>query len=511
MELNLQKQTIVINDTVFDGKVEHPVECDAQLPDYCPDISKILKCSVAVHIHSTTITAERLVIEGIVHIKVYYLSEQGGLRRAEYRVPITKQVEMRKAPANPIVTASPSVDYMNCRAVNQRRIDVRGAVSLAVKVTDQINTEIISHAEGAGLQLRSDIVQSVEMVRRCESSFSIQEELELGYGKPAIGTIIRSSCAVNVQSYKIVTGKVVTKGDILLQLSYLAADNPNSLEVMEYTLPISQIIDCDGVDEQSVCDISMNAASCDIQPKGDEAGEYTSFSLDVRTDVLVCAWRQKEVSIASDCYSTQYDCGCRQLALPFLRLEKILNEVISRKTVLDLPEGVEKVMDLWCDIEKLDWKYANEALSVSLRLNVCMFSQMLDDSGCLYFEQPYEIEENIPVPCAGDTIKFDPVCGITTCSFGPTGGESIEFRVDISVRGCVFCGFNQLSLSGIEIDENAPKQKEKNKLYLYYASDGESVWNIAKRYNTSVDAIWDENAVESDTLSGKCMLVIPIV
>ena len=56
MELNLQKQTVSVNETVYDGSVEQPLECDVLLPDYCPDIARIISAEGCVYLHG----AERI-------------------------------------------------------------------------------------------------------------------------------------------------------------------------------------------------------------------------------------------------------------------------------------------------------------------------------------------------------------------------------------------------------------------------------------------------------------------
>jgi hypothetical protein len=44
MELSITRQPVAINETVLDTSVEQSVECDVLLPDYCPDILRILTC-----------------------------------------------------------------------------------------------------------------------------------------------------------------------------------------------------------------------------------------------------------------------------------------------------------------------------------------------------------------------------------------------------------------------------------------------------------------------------------
>ena len=53
------------------------------------------------------------------------------------------------------------------------------------------------------------------------------------------------------------------------------------------------------------------------------------------------------------------------------------------------------------------------------------------------------------------------------------------------------------------------ERKDDVVLRLYFAERGERVWDIAKRFGTSVEAIVLENNLESETLPGKIMLLIP--
>ena len=107
MELNLQKQTVSVNETVYDGSVEQPLECDVLLPDYCPDIQKILRCEVTPSLLAASVNGDRLSIDGVAAAHLYYLDENGCLRHAEYKIPYTRVIELRAAPQNPVITISP--------------------------------------------------------------------------------------------------------------------------------------------------------------------------------------------------------------------------------------------------------------------------------------------------------------------------------------------------------------------------------------------------------------------
>ena len=48
-------------------------------------------------------------------------------------------------------------------------------------------------------------------------------------------------------------------------------------------------------------------------------------------------------------------------------------------------------------------------------------------------------------------------------------------------------------------------------LTIYYASEGEEIWDIAKRYNTAVSEIMENNALTEPTVASRRTLLIPIV
>ena len=61
------------------------------------------------------------------------------------------------------------------------------------------------------------------------------------------------------------------------------------------------------------------------------------------------------------------------------------------------------------------------------------------------------------------------------------------------------------------MDEEKPVERDGDyALKLYFADDGEDIWDIAKKYKTSVSAVMEENDLGGDSVSGR-MLLIPIV
>lgn len=68
-------------------------------------------------------------------------------------------------------------------------------------------------------------------------------------------------------------GKIVLKGELKLHVFYLCDGDDNQLDSTDHTVPFSQILDVDGMEEQTRCIVSLQVSSLDVQPKADPDGQ----------------------------------------------------------------------------------------------------------------------------------------------------------------------------------------------------------------------------------------------
>ena len=75
MDFKVNRQTFVANCTVLDSSCEQAVERDFVLPDYCPDIFRVLKCRCCPRVLSYSLVGRKLSFELAVTLKLIYESE----------------------------------------------------------------------------------------------------------------------------------------------------------------------------------------------------------------------------------------------------------------------------------------------------------------------------------------------------------------------------------------------------------------------------------------------------
>ena len=146
MELKVFRDILCAGGGCCAAKAEIPVETEILISDYLPQVFKVVKCFVRPVVLQKQLQPGRLTLEGYVRCTVYYQGEDGaGLCQAEQKLPFHKVLELPDFPFTAwSAVVEGQTEYINCRAVTPRRIEVRGAYGLTASVCTQCSTEVIT-------------------------------------------------------------------------------------------------------------------------------------------------------------------------------------------------------------------------------------------------------------------------------------------------------------------------------------------------------------------------------
>lgn len=87
--------------------------------------------------------------------------------------------------------------------------------------------------------------------------------------------------------------------------------------------------------------------------------------------------------------------------------------------------------------------------------------------------------------------------------------NTAELRCELRFTAGALKNESIRAVSDIDIFEDKPITGDSCALTLYFASRGESLWDIAKAHNTRLERLISENSADSITLGEPQMLLIP--
>lgn len=511
MDLTINREMLTVSESIYDGLQEQSVELDYILPDYYPDIFKMVKCCVTPSIVSYGINGDALSYELLADIKILYCSENNPvLQCINQKMTFNKTLTLSNNTEKPLVSLIPKTDHINCRVVNQRRIDMRGAVSVKIKVIGEKTQEVICDISGMNSQTKKSPVEFAAKKIHAFKSLSASDDFTLNSSNQPIVSIIRSSAVIEITDKKIIANKLVIKGESKVSVLYSCE---NGLETMKFPLPFSQIVDMEGLDESFSCNVKSDVVSCDITPAPDGNGESRIMKCEIRINLFCSAAKTLPAELVTDVYSTSYPCEFASSRIKIRQSPVEIHENIQQNITLENDNGsVETVYDVWCIPKNINTSVNAEekCLIVSGMTDFCVMVRNENNMPAV-IEKTETFEHKIPVNCIHD-FSADIDVTACDCSYTIVSSDKISVKAELKISGSIFPSYSCEAITDVSFDDSVKKIRDGDyALKLYYGVEGEDIWEIAKRYSTSVRAIMEENELESELLSDNGMLLIPIV
>ena len=506
-ELTFQKQNIAISLCEPCNAVEQPIDCDITLPDYLKDIQKILKCVAIPGVASVSTSGNRITAEGSVTVRIVYLDETNCISTYEQGIPFAKHVEVSDLSGAVFVDCAAKTGYMNCRAVNQRRIDIHGAVSLKFTTRMRQEVAVVTDRVSSDIEKRSQQMRIANPVADVGRYFAISE-VETIKERPPVSSIVKTSAYALVNEVKVIKDKALIKGDLLISISYTTGTSA-ALEFYDTRMPISQIVDAPGLDENEIIDTFLRVTQVNVIPKADGTGEYKLLDISVKMLAEMHAYKECEFSAITDAYSTGRELALEVCEVPVLKFAERISESVVVTNSLDLP-GAEctEVIDMWCSDLTSNYGFKDGTLEIYGSATLGVLAGETGDN-CSFYEKTIDFSYTRDFSEAID-LSLTPCVTLTAQSTLKNADGGIDVKLEFSISANIFIKeYVSLVTDIAESEGKECKCDDGAALIIYFALSGESVWDIARHYNTTVSAIMSENDITDEVLPCDTMLLIP--
>lgn len=507
MDIKMLKTKVCNNKVLLCQTVEQGIDVDFNLPDYCPAVTRILKCKLIPRINSKNVGSGSAIIDGSATITLIYADSENKICSFEYVVPIAKSIELKEDCSGARIGVKARCSYCNCRAVTQRKIDVHGAVELDIKIIKPHHTEIVCDADNSEVQLRRGSAPTTNPMGYCEKNLVIEDDIELGQGQQEISSIIRYEANPCITDCKIISGKVMLKGEIVIRLLYCPSDS-NRPVISRTALPYSQIMDIEGIHEGCECDSRIDIAYLEIKPKANSAGQVRCITINAKLMFKTECYCNDDVPVILDAFCTKHKSETKTQNVNFDKIISSFNEnYVCKKNLEFSDDAIGSVLDMWCDAGASSVRTEGATAIIGGTVLACML--IYDAQGnATYQERPVEYEFRHTLPFAPEEFYCDPQIEVVNCSFTILGENTIEVLVEINICAAVYEKKKMPLIVDITLGDEENDKCNSSGLVVYYACEGEEVWNIARKYNSAVEEIMQINSLEGDVLDSAKPLII---
>lgn len=499
MSFNLKKKEVFLKETIFSKYVTSKVESDLIVPDVMPDISKILEACGRAAVTQKNIRAGKAYIDGIVYLTVIYVPEGGGIKSIFSNVPFCIAVDAPAADEKSRIIAEAEIESIDCQIANSRKINLKINLGIDVKICRCQSAYIpLEIEQGEEVQTQYEELRLVSSSLDTERDFHFRDTAEVSATKPDICEIIRLSARICPTELRLSDEKLSLSGEVMVSVLY--SDFDGGLCSFEENLPLTETLD------NIVLPSGTPEAACLIKDINFEVLEDQNGARRLlKLDLLVCGSFKASESITLNAISDAF--GTREKT----RLKKATYEAekTTAKTETQISHRDEaRVPDYLGEIYKIcDCRGEARVTGISLedgKINIT--GEIL--SNIIYLADSEE--RTLSGFCHVSTFShsfdaqdegkvFEIKAALDRVSYSITSERSLELRFTVLLSLTVSESEAFEVIDAIEIDD----EKETRELPLaiiYFPDEGETVWDVAKRYMTTPEALIEANVLDGEEL-----------
>jgi hypothetical protein len=342
----------------------------------------------------------------------------------------------------------------------------------------------------------------------CKKSkmFSMSDNFELENNSAAF--IVRSTASAVLGEVRKISNKIMVKGETIVEIAFIPHEDKSTIVTVRKNLPINQILEFDGMDERFTGDITLDVTAVDVIIKNDSQGDGRSLDVGVTINAGITMWEQKDLSVITDAYAINgvVDLNYKKMSF-YSALAAVRDTYVFRDTIDATKLGAECILDASCEENEPVATCENGAIVISGTIKAMII--LKDTSGgYITTEKMLDYRYERSSECGNKKIECTPKVSVSSFECSLKNNEQIDVKAELQINCSVFSETEIDVVS--EISELRESEKINNSaITVYFPDCEETLWDIAKRYNTTVESIVLENNLVGETTKDIKMLFIP--
>ena len=508
MELELQKERFECYRPGAALLLDREETAETIVPDYSPDIARIVNVSACLLVRSRTVSDGKLTAAASVRLTLLYVAEDApGLRSMEYAIPCELSEKLPDGCAEAAVEGR--VCGVEARLLNPRKLFTR--MELTWRITPYCRTVLTTCGtipEQAAYAIETLCERREASLIRAvsEKDFVFSDEISLPGGREPIRELLQPRVKLRVTEVKSIGSKAILKGVACVSLLYASGDDKLCSYAEE--LPFSQILD--GVSEElgeTTASAVLSLSDLEIHTGGDPDGDTVSLKLFL--NALVVLRGRETVCCITDLYSSSYDLDAQMERIELWQEPEVSSVTQSVREQLDTGTEVKCVLsaDVCFGSVGVQRENGRTLLRASAAASV-LYQDEADVPICV--ERRIEITAEAAAAPADAQLSVENVCAGDLAASINANGIELRFPAEFTLVSTAPVSCECLTSLSVAEPSGEGEAAQMPSIILRALDEGERLWDIAKQYRTTVESILSANelADEAAAAAGR-MLLIP--
>ncbi len=507
MELKLKKEALQYYEVAEVPAFSFETTQETIVPDYCPDVARVVDTDGIVLIQSREIGMEgRMEIGGAVKATVLFVPDgTGGAAVLHLTMPFRTYCDGKELEGCTHCALQASLKSLDARLLNPRKLLLRADISLSpAGYAPQTTTLCTGLEEGEGIQVLEEEGTCALLTEVIQRDMDFTEELQVPASRKGIRELLTSQVEVTPTELKILGHKLVVKGVVTAEVLYRS--QADELCTLDQEYAFSQVLETSADEEQGEARASFELRDCEFQVGSEQRmdDEYTvTLHLQMRTVAEV--YERRNVRHLADLYGLT---GTVKLESQPVRLSEDLVSYTRKYNAREIVETGVAVKQVICAHVRCGaaaCRREGDAASVQapalLRVLYC------DENGSLLSAER-DVILSADMELEGDAVAriWASCAGEIQCA---AVQEGIELRFQPAFRVETCRKKSRLCIQEATWEEDSQEEVHPS-VVLRRVAKGARLWDVAKSHHSTCADILAANGLErEEEIAGDGLLLIP--
>ncbi|MCI8342667.1 MAG: DUF3794 domain-containing protein [Firmicutes bacterium] len=484
------------------GQTQVLVEGDVIVPDVKNDIMELMKVQGSCYLTEEKPLEDKIGVKGCLRIEILYAAKKSEkpVHSMTEDINFEDFINVDNVTRQSDISASCRLEHLEYRLINDRKIGVKAIVALDAAVWESNVSEVASDASGDGLQLKYSTLAMAADTEIKKDTFNIRDQFAIDRTKPDIGEILQCDTTISQKELKAVKGGVSIKAEAVISLLYTGIDDESAVEACEFYMPVSGTVEIPEVSDDMLPfgKITVEKTECFAVPNSE--GEDRIADVEIIIQASCGARGCENVEYIEDAYSIAVPVKVQKEEMEYgVHVGSNTAKTFIKDAVpveRDNPD-IMQVIKCWGTVSPDPARVEDGSVIVEGGLKVSMLYIAKDDStpvSALEFMVPFEQVIDIPPAREGDMA--DAETWVDRISVNMLSGREVEVSAAIVTEVNV----NRIENASIVVDIAPDDECDGIKtasVVIYVVQSGDSLWKIAKKFNTTVENILMVNDIEN--------------
>jgi len=498
-------EQLTVNQVVSEQTAQTVVRGQITVPDPKPDVDKILSVDKTATVKNISVIPDKVIVEGTLTLQVVYVAFQPdqAVHHMHDQINFTGYVDVPGALPDMNVKVELGIEdvSVNRSKKDPRKFDVAAVLELFAKVTETREVEVV--VDLPNYEVERELIKVDDLVGRESAQVIVSEEFEVPPEKPPVEKILDVDTKTTITDARIVRDKVIIDGEVTLQVMYVALEPSQPVHDMHQSFTFSHFVEVPGAAPDMNVEVDALVEDVEVEAKDGFPGRLTAYVV-LKLDARVT--ETKQINVVTDVKDKEFE-------KVLLHLESVVGEdsaqVVIRES-FETPEpkpDVAKILDTTVtEVKITEKKVISNKVIIRGYINVnIVYVAALDDQPVHAMHQRLNFRTFVEIPGAaeGMNVVVKPVVEYIKADY-----ESCNVHVEAVLK--VMVKVTESMQREVVAPEVAPEVCRPGETIEYTIQQGDTLFELAKRYSTTVNAIMQANpGIQPENLKIGQVIKIP--